>query len=74
MFGFLGDVASFFADGTNWQGEEGIPTLFREHVQLTVVPLVLGGGTRLFDGVAVALEQEFSVASPVVTHVRYRVV
>jgi osmoprotectant transport system permease protein len=40
MFGFLGDVASFFADGANWQGEEGIPTLFREHVQLTVVSVL----------------------------------
>jgi osmoprotectant transport system permease protein len=40
MFGFLGDVASFFGDGANWQGEEGIPTLFREHVQLTVVSVL----------------------------------
>lgn len=44
-----------------------------DRVQLNVVPLVLGGGARLFDGVSVALEQEFSVSSPAVTHVRYRV-
>ncbi len=40
MFGFLGDVASFFGDGANWQGEEGIPTLFRDHLQLTVVSVL----------------------------------
>lgn len=44
-----------------------------DQVQLNLVPLVLGGGTRLFDGVSVALEQEFSISSPAVTHVRYRV-
>ena len=40
MFTFLGDVASFFGDSANWQGEEGIPTLFREHLQLTVVSVL----------------------------------
>jgi osmoprotectant transport system permease protein len=34
---FLSEVASFFGDSANWQGDEGIPTLFREHLQLTVV-------------------------------------
>jgi osmoprotectant transport system permease protein len=41
MFGFLGDVASFFGDSANWQGDEGIPTLFREHLQLTVVAVLV---------------------------------
>ncbi|PWK80811.1 dihydrofolate reductase [Lentzea atacamensis] len=45
-----------------------------DRVQLNLVPLLLGAGARLFDGVSVALEQEFSVSSPAVTHVRYRVV
>lgn len=44
-----------------------------DQVQLNLVPLLLGGGARLFDGLSVALEQEFSVSSPVVTHLRYRV-
>lgn len=44
-----------------------------DQVQLNLVPLLLGNGTRLFDGVSVSLEQEFSVPSPVVTHIRYRV-
>ncbi|MBB5111294.1 dihydrofolate reductase [Micromonospora echinospora] len=41
---------------------------------LHVVPIVLGGGTPLFDGpLDVVLEPEKVVASPAVTHVRYRV-
>ena len=44
-----------------------------DQLQLNLVPLLLGDGTRLFDGVDVALAQEFSVSSPAVTHVRYRV-
>ncbi|GAA3736409.1 dihydrofolate reductase family protein [Micromonospora maritima] len=41
---------------------------------LHVVPIVLGGGTPLFDGpLDVTLEQERVVAAPTVTHVRYRV-
>ena len=34
--GFFGDVFSFLTDGANWQGEEGIPTLFVQHLQLTL--------------------------------------
>jgi osmoprotectant transport system permease protein len=37
MFSFFGDVGSFFGDGANWQGAEGIPTLFLQHLQLTFV-------------------------------------
>ncbi|MBQ1044219.1 dihydrofolate reductase family protein [Micromonospora sp. C72] len=41
---------------------------------LHTVPIVLGGGTPLFDGpLDVVLEPEKVVASPTVTHVRYRV-
>jgi osmoprotectant transport system permease protein len=40
VFNFLGDVASFLTSGANWQGDEGIPTLFREHLQLTVVSVL----------------------------------
>src|SRR5215510_5100104 len=34
---FLSDVVSFFTDGANWRGDEGIPTLLLQHLQLTVV-------------------------------------
>jgi hypothetical protein len=41
-----------------------------------VVPLVLGGGARLFDGLGpeLELEQLRAVEAPGVTHVKYRVV
>jgi dihydrofolate reductase len=46
-----------------------------DEIQLHVVPVLLGGGTRLFDSVpAVTLEQTRVLHSPAVTHVRYRVV
>ncbi|HEY7104924.1 MAG TPA: ABC transporter permease [Acidimicrobiia bacterium] len=40
LMGFLGDVASFLTDGANWRGQEGIPTLFLQHLQLTVASVV----------------------------------
>ncbi|GAB3169607.1 RibD domain-containing protein [Micromonospora palomenae] len=43
-------------------------------LQLHVVPIVLGGGERLFEGVGdPRLEQVSVVAGPTVTHVTYRV-
>ena len=47
-----------------------------DELALHVVPLVLGGGARLFEGVGfdLRLEQIRSVAAPGVTHLRYRVV
>ena len=47
-----------------------------DELQLHIVPVVLGGGVRLFDGavpVPVELEAERVVASPAVTHLRFRV-
>jgi dihydrofolate reductase len=46
-----------------------------DELELHVVPLFLGGGTRLFEGALgdVALEQVEVVSSPVVTHLNYRV-
>jgi dihydrofolate reductase len=48
-----------------------------DELQLHVVPLVLGDGIRLFEGFgpdAFSLQPDRVIASPVVTHIRYRVV
>ena len=46
-----------------------------DEFQLHVVPVFLGAGTRLFDGLRpeVAIEPDRVIASPDVTHLRYRV-
>ncbi len=45
-----------------------------DEVQLNVVPLLLGGGRRLFENVAgVGLEQIDAIEAPGVTHLKYRV-
>jgi dihydrofolate reductase len=47
-----------------------------DEMEIHVVPLLLGGGERLFDGVAgrVSLEQVRTVEGPGVTHLKYRTV
>ena len=47
-----------------------------DELELHLVPLVLGGGARLFDGVGrdLRLEQVRAVEAPGVTHLKYRVV
>jgi dihydrofolate reductase len=47
-----------------------------DELELHVVPILLGGGARLFDGVGPGprLEQVRAVAAPGVTHLKYRVV
>jgi dihydrofolate reductase len=47
-----------------------------DELELHIVPQVLGGGARLFDGVGpdLKLEQVRAVDAPGVTHVKYRVV
>jgi dihydrofolate reductase len=46
-----------------------------DEIELHIVPIVLGGGARLFDGVGpdLKLEPIRSVDAPGVTHVKYRV-
>jgi dihydrofolate reductase len=47
-----------------------------DQMQLNVVPILLGGGARLFDagaGAGLDLEPILAVGTPDVTHVRYRV-
>jgi dihydrofolate reductase len=60
-------------------GAEAIQQYLRagllDELQVHVTPVLLGGGTRLFDGVGPAsLEIVRTVESPAVTHIRYRVV
>ena len=47
-----------------------------DELDVSVVPLLLGSGARLFEGVGtgVRLEQERVIEAPGVTHLRYRVV
>jgi dihydrofolate reductase len=47
-----------------------------DELELNVVPLVLGAGARLFEGVApdLRLEQVRTIEAPGVTHLKYRVV
>jgi dihydrofolate reductase len=47
-----------------------------DYLELHIVPLVLGGGARLFDGVGpdLELEQIRAVEAPGVSHLKYRVV
>jgi dihydrofolate reductase len=47
-----------------------------DEIDLSIAPLLLGGGSRLFEGVgidAVALEQVRAVDAPGVTHIKYGV-
>ncbi|MEK6327057.1 MAG: dihydrofolate reductase family protein [Actinomycetota bacterium] len=46
-----------------------------DELELNIVPLVLGGGARLFEGVGpdLTLEQVRAVEGPGVTHLKYRV-
>jgi dihydrofolate reductase len=46
-----------------------------DELELNVVPLVLGGGARLFEGVGpdLSLEQVRAVEAPGVTHLKYRI-
>ena len=48
---------------------------FVDELELHVVPLLLGGGARLFDGVGpeLQLEQIRAIDAPGVTHLKYRV-
>ena len=48
-----------------------------DEIQVSIAPLLLGGGVRLFDNLGdepIALEQLRSIESEGVTHIRYRVV
>ncbi len=49
---FLNDVAGFFDNSDHWSGNEGIPTLFAEHLQLTIVSVLVAAALALPLGIA----------------------
>jgi osmoprotectant transport system permease protein len=51
--GFLSDLWSFLTDGAQWRGEEGIPTLFLQHLQLTLVSVLVAALVAIPIGVLV---------------------
>lgn len=70
-----GDKDVFIGGGANVINEYLAAGLLDE-LELHLVPIVLGGGARLFEGVAqgVRLEPMRMVEAPGVTHLKYRVV
>jgi osmoprotectant transport system permease protein len=51
--GFFSDLWSFLTDGAQWRGEEGIPTLFLQHLQLTLVSVLVAALIAIPIGVLV---------------------
>jgi osmoprotectant transport system permease protein len=47
VMGFLSDVVSYLTDGQQWHGQEGIPTLVFQHVQLTLVAVLVAGAVAI---------------------------
>ncbi len=48
---FWGDVWSFFTSSENWSGDEGIPTLALEHLQIVVASMVVASVIAITLGV-----------------------
>ena len=56
--------------------QQALPLGLVDEIQVHVVPLLIGGGTRLFDTLPsnIHLERVGAVTTPAATHLRYRVV
>ena len=52
MFTFLNNVGAFLTDGAHWHGQESIPNLFLQHLQLTTVSVLAAALLTLPLGVA----------------------
>jgi osmoprotectant transport system permease protein len=48
---FLGDVVDWFQDGSNWSGEDGVIHRLAEHVQISLVSLLIAAAIALPIGV-----------------------
>jgi dihydrofolate reductase len=70
-----GDRNVLVAGGAN-AAQQVLSAGLLDEMQIHVVPVLLGAGTRLFDDVGqdVRLERDRVIDSPMVTHLRYRVV
>lgn len=49
---FFGDVWGFFDNSDHWSGEDGIPTLLGQHVQLTLVSTLVAAAIALPIGIS----------------------
>jgi dihydrofolate reductase len=56
--------------------QQGLPLGLVDEIHVHVVPLLIGGGTRLFDllGSAITLERTNALVAPSATHLQFRVV
>ncbi|MGB3442723.1 MAG: dihydrofolate reductase family protein [Actinophytocola sp.] len=56
--------------------QQGLPLGLVDEIHVHVVPLLIGGGTRLFDTLpsAIRLERIGAIPTPAATHLRFRVV
>ncbi len=52
MFSFLNNVGAFLTDSAHWHGQESIPNLFLQHLQLTAVSVLAAALLTLPLGVA----------------------
>jgi dihydrofolate reductase len=71
-----GDKSVLVAGGAN-AAQQVLSAGLLDEMQIHVVPVLLGAGTRLFDGIGpeeARLERDRVIDSPTVTHLRYRVI
>jgi dihydrofolate reductase len=56
--------------------QQGLPLGLVDEIRVHIVPVLIGGGTRLFATLpsGIALERVSALATPAATHLRYRVV
>jgi osmoprotectant transport system permease protein len=60
---FLGDAWNFLANGDHWSGQEGIPTLFLQHLQLTGVSVAFAALIALPIGIGLGHLRKGGIAA-----------